>query len=120
MLDDVDRAALERSLALLPKLDPSSVQQIESKLEDEPWEEVARFASYCCQRRTLRLKPWESPPCSAGTEPEEGDSDSDRAATRLLNRLLEAGLSQFEPDPQGALEEGVRQMRRAEPPAAET
>ncbi|MBB6407653.1 hypothetical protein [Mesorhizobium sangaii] len=59
------------------------------------WFEAAIFASYCCQIKALRLKPWESPPVHGRKE--------DPQSWRLLQRMLKAGISQFEPDPPAAL-----------------
>jgi len=110
-LDPVDQKALERALAM--------VRQIDSKLEDEPRVDVARFAAYCCQCNNLHLKPWQPPPCwvdelvsdiHAGPDGIGGQYQ----AAKLLQRLLEAGLSRFEPDPESALKE----VRKRPPPAS--
>jgi hypothetical protein len=92
----VDREALKRALALL-RSDPEYREQIANKLKDEPWEDVAHFAAYCCQIDNLGLKPWMSPPMYAGLSPNQPD------ALALLVRLVGAGLSQYEPDPIAAL-----------------
>ena len=73
--------------------DPATAQQIKSMLEGRPWVEVAQFASYHCQIKALGLAPWQPPPCH--------DDGPESAA--LLEEMLEAGISQFEPDPAGAL-----------------
>src|SRR6516165_8789837 len=109
-LDDVDREALERALEIAMKKDPGSRQQIESMLAIDPWFEVAQFASYSCQCDALHLKPWQSPPCwiddVEGTLA-AGDDDvgGDFAAAKLLKRMLALGISEYEPNPLGALEE---------------
>ena len=53
-------------------------------------------ACYHSQMASLRLRPWECPPCLAtpGNTPEG----------RFLRRMLDAGLSRYEPDPIEALE----------------
>jgi len=43
-------------------------EQLEPKLKDEPWEEVAVFAAYCCQCDALNLKPRQEPPMHASDE----------------------------------------------------
>jgi hypothetical protein len=70
------------------------------------FEEVGRFAAYHCQCRILRLKPWETAPCDAGPHlhPDATDTHGYGAAAELLERMLAAGLSRWEPDPIGALE----------------
>jgi hypothetical protein len=75
--------------------EPDRAEQLESMLEDRPWLEVAQFACYCVQGDVLRLKLWESPPCA---------SSGDEAAQKLLQKMLKAGVSQFDPDPLRALE----------------
>jgi len=67
----------------------------------------ANFACYCVQRDALRLKPWEQEPAFVNDDDDRRGRGSDlhriEAAIRLRNRLIKAGLSQFEPDPAGAL-----------------
>ena len=58
-----DRAALKLALALARNESPARAQQIDSMLEDQPWEGVAQFAASCCQSRSLNLDPWQEPPC---------------------------------------------------------
>jgi hypothetical protein len=105
-----DRDALERAIAICrTQKTPEDRRQIEEKLEDEPWIEVAHFAAYSCQCDALHLKPWQSPPCwidnLVATINDGNDGiGGDYAAAKLLQRLLDAGLSRFEPDPIGALE----------------
>jgi len=101
-LDEIDMDALRRAMEIAMR-DPDRKRQLESKLKGDaypgdkpqPWTEVAQFAAYCVQNRALNLKPWESPPCSA--------CETDTAALKLLDRMLEAGISEWEPDPLGAL-----------------
>ena len=91
--DDVDLSALERSMEIARR-DPLRADQLAGMLRDQPWYAVAEFASYCVQKRSLHLKVWEDPPlCASPGTP----------GARLLDRMLAAGLSQFEPDPLGAL-----------------
>jgi len=107
-IDPVDREALERAIEMARQESPGRREQIDDKLADEPWEKVARFAAYCCQCDTLRLKPWQSPPCwvddmeailAAGDDGIRGQY----AAAKLLMKMLDAGLSEWEPDPVAAL-----------------
>jgi hypothetical protein len=112
-LSQVDRDALERALAMARKESPGRSQQIDDKLVDEPWFDVATFAAYGCQTDSLHLKPWQSPPCwiddlvgtiQAGNDGKNGDY----AAAKLLQRLLDAGVSRYEPDPIKALEQAKK------------
>ena len=52
----VDREALRRAIQLARSHDAGRKQQIDHMLKDRTWEEVGRFAAYCCQRRALRLQ----------------------------------------------------------------
>jgi hypothetical protein len=61
-LDPVDEEALTRALEMA-RLEPGRSEQLDHKLAREPWEQVARFAAYCCQCDSLRLGPHQSPPC---------------------------------------------------------
>ena len=61
---------------------------------------------YHCQMRSLRLRPWQCPPCDANGEvdPAEGDGYGNRPdEVGLRQRLTRAGLSVFEPDPMAAI-----------------
>ena len=107
----VDRDALERALVMAREESPSRAEQIAHKLEHEPRQQVGQFAAYCCQCNTLRLKPWQPPPCSidpsdirniiaAGYDGVRGSY----AGAKLLQKMLQNGLSEYEPDPIRALE----------------
>lgn len=111
----IDDEALERALQrALVRQKASNVPrrngltQIEGMLRDQPRREVLLFASYSEQMDSLKLRPWMFPPCwlvLSDRKPEHADG------VALLRRLLDAGLSKFEPDPIGAL-------RAVEPPPA--
>ena len=109
----VDREALRRAMRMAKASDPARKEQLESKLQDEPWEEVALFAAYCCQCNTLHLKPWQPPPMWAEENRPRDDHPSAGkvAAWELRRRLLKAGLSQWEPDPVAALEAVAARQR---------
>jgi hypothetical protein len=118
LMSEADVDALERAMEMA-RLEPGRGEQLDSKLKDEPWEDVARFAAYCCQCNNLQLQPHQSPPCwiydlvkiiNAGDDGIIGDY----AAARLLQRMLNAGLSRYEPDPERAL----AKAKKLPPPAA--
>jgi hypothetical protein len=98
-LDDVDRDALVRAMEIAAR-DPLRDEQLKSMLEDRDWRDVAEFAAYCVQGESLKLRPWQEPPCVV-SEDNPGERDADAQA--LLRRMLEAGLSRYEPDPLQAL-----------------
>jgi hypothetical protein len=95
-LTPVDRDALERALALAQRESQGRREQIMRMLCEDGWFKAAHFAAYSRQIDALGLKPWQSPP-------PYGHLGDDAAAAALLQRLLGAGLSRFEPDPIGAL-----------------
>jgi hypothetical protein len=96
-----DRHALTRALALCRNESVGRAEQIYSKLRDEPWDEVAQFAAYVCQGRSLHLAPWESPPCWA-------DADDSDPAAKLLRQMLDLGVSRWHPDPMEAIAEAKK------------
>jgi hypothetical protein len=106
-LSDVDRQALELALEFGRK-DPRRREQLDLMLQRQSWIEVAQFASYGQQCRSLNLRPWQSPPAWA----ELGDQDDAagpifgrRAAAELLARMLALRISRWHPDPIAAIEQ---------------
>jgi hypothetical protein len=94
-----DKQALKRAIKMARVESPESAGQIDRRMaEGQSFEEIGRSAAYGCQCRNLRLKPWESPPVYAELHPDQP------GALELLNKLLAAGLSRWEPDPITALE----------------
>lgn len=100
--DEVDMDAFHRAMEIAQR-EPTVPELLKSKLEDEPWTEVAKFAAYHCQRNALGLKPWQSPPMDGG--------DGQKNADALLEKMLAAGVSQFEPDPIRALAKAKKRRR---------
>jgi hypothetical protein len=92
----LDRDALERALVLAQRESQGRREQIERMLSEDGWFKAAHFAAYSRQIDALKLKPWQSSPLY-------GHLGDDAAAAALLQRLLDADLSRFEPDPIGAL-----------------
>jgi hypothetical protein len=79
-MNRIDRDALERALAACRAQDAGRAWQIDSKLASEPWEDVAAFAAYSAQNRSLRLPPWQGPPCHACLADLETSCSATRAA----------------------------------------
>ena len=113
-MNETDLDALERAIVAARAQSPGRREQIDSMLADQKREDVAAFAARVIQGRALNLQPWQVPPMRASlaalSEP-YGDPSGRRESAELLKRLLDAGLSRFEPDPVGALAEAER--RRA-------
>jgi hypothetical protein len=106
----VDRQAMKRAIEELRREGGEDARQIEEKLREEPWEDVGRFAAYSCQDKHLQLQPWMVPPCWLRTDRDveaalsmPHDHSGRREAGELVQRLLAAGLSRYEPDPLTAL-----------------
>jgi hypothetical protein len=108
----VDRAAMKRAIEEVRQKGGEDLRQIEQKLRDEPWEDVGQFAAYSCQDDNLQLEPWQVPPCWLRDDDDvqaalsmPHDHSGRREAGELVQRLLAAGLSRFEPNPIRALAE---------------
>jgi hypothetical protein len=115
-LSATDYDALTRAIETCRRKDPATREQIEHKLATELWRGAAEFAAYSCQCDALHLQPWQSPPVwiddlvadiQAGNDGVGGQY----AAAVLLRRLLDAGLSRYEPDPIAALKAKKRPPR---------
>ena len=105
--NSTEKEALARAVKLYRAQSPPAPKQVDEMLRDDPWQEVAEFCAYACENRLLRLQPWRDPPCIASldnlTKP-HGDQRGERESAEWLRRLLDAGLSRFEPDPLAAIE----------------
>jgi hypothetical protein len=99
--DDPDIIALRECFGLACE-DPTRKRQLESMLEDRDWFTVARFACRCVQDQTLGLRPWEKPPCVVSDDFAD-EPHNQRAAVKLLQKMLAAGVSRYHPDPMAAL-----------------
>jgi hypothetical protein len=112
-LSDVDRDALKRCIEMA-RTYPNRDEQISWKLGAGgcSWQETARFCAYLCQAKNLQLEIQEFPPCwLLDADDVEGPAFKRKPeAARLLRRLLDAGLSQYEPDPVRTLEAVERQQ----------
>jgi hypothetical protein len=85
-----DRDAMRRCIEIMRHESPESREQ------------AGHFAAYAVQCDTLRLKPWEAPPCCVWGYDQSGGIE-------LRERLVAAGLSIYEPDPVKALAEAEQQ-----------
>jgi hypothetical protein len=105
-----DLAALKLAIKMRRTFSALDAEQIDHMLAREDWFEVARFAAYSCQYRTLKLKPWQPPPCrvrAGDLEAQPGDVFGCREAAELLQRMLALGISRWHPDPLKAIEEAT-------------
>jgi hypothetical protein len=108
-----DRAALRQAIALARQQSPARAEQIDWKLQREPWREVGKFAAFSCQVRALRLKPWQAPPAYAHDEADGKSYGGKVEEVALLQRMLSLGISRWHPSPLEAIAE-VEAARAAE------
>ena len=120
-LSETDRAALTLAIERARTQDAGFAQQIDRMLADTDWMEVGMFLAACCQRQTLRLKPWQIPPCRI-RDPDHPDRSRDRRygqidgrydAARLLRQMYDLGISRWHPDPLAAIEEKLEEKDRS-------
>jgi hypothetical protein len=94
-LDPVDLDALQRAL----DAEGGRAEQI----KHSGWLYAAEGAAYSQQYKALQLKPWQFTPCWVGLDDlerfEPGDHSRRWEAARLLQKLLDAGLSRYQPPP---------------------
>jgi hypothetical protein len=114
--DDIaplDRDALQRCMDIA-KRDREIAAHLQAKLRaGQTWAAVARSAAYSTQITSLRLRPWQDPPCVVD---EDDPEERDRQAQMLLRQMLKAGLSRYEPDPRIALLKKKREHERQRAP----
>lgn len=103
-ISPLDQDALERALTRLKKVDRDSYRQFQVDMVcGQDWYFVAARAAGVCQYHALGLKPWQTAPCHI--RPDAEQRAVDEGGRLLLQQLLDAGLSKFEPDPLRALAE---------------
>jgi hypothetical protein len=105
-----DLEALELAIAQARAEDAGRRGQIDAMLAEDWWD-GATFASFYRQSVTLRLNPWECPPCSffrRGITPDGLADAGGDPALRLLNEMLDLGVSAWHPDPVAAIEAAKR------------
>lgn len=101
-MDKRDRDALKRSMEIC-RAEEGRTRQLNAMLKDDGWWHAATFASMHCQCQALNLYPWQSPPCIAD------GYHSDPAAKKLLQQMLDLGISRYAPDPMAAIEQAKRE-----------
>jgi hypothetical protein len=106
-ISDVERDALERALAIMLKHRELG-RDFTRRLDEgrEPWADIARHAALSCQVASMGLKAWQVAPCEVEinqTDPPGDEHHRTRHASLTLERLLNGGLSRWEPTPPAAL-----------------
>jgi hypothetical protein len=103
-LSAVDKDALERAIAIvLRHREPIYRRNFKRRLDErkEPWSKIAKHAASICQGDAYDLKPWQIAPCEAEintTDVVGHEQYGVRKASIILERLLAAGKSRYEPD----------------------
>jgi hypothetical protein len=62
-IDETDMEALRLAFARSYASSKAQADQLDWMAKDQGWLKAAMFAASCCQRDSLHLKPWQSPPC---------------------------------------------------------
>ena len=93
--DVADEAALVLALdRVTRRAELERREQVADKLREEGWRAAAEFCASVQQSETLRLRPWQQPPCNIDPDL---FAPSEAAAAELLRRMLAAGVSRFTP-----------------------
>jgi hypothetical protein len=79
-------------------------EHYDAVLEREGWVEAATRAAYRAQIKSSGLRPWQAPLFEVADEVDEaGGYGRTAEEVALKRRVLELGLSLFEPDPRAAI-----------------
>jgi hypothetical protein len=106
-ISEVDQDAFERALAIMLRhreLGRDFKRRLDER--EEPWDAIGRHAALVCQVESMGLKPWQVAPCEVEInqiDPPRDEHRRTRHASLTLERLLNAQLSRWEPDPPAAL-----------------
>ena len=119
-LSQADQDALERALQLACRRSPEDAARFEEMLRHKPWREVCESAAYSMQVRNLRLKPWQAPPMSVRTDEIGMGYGCSASEVKLKRRMVSLGISIFEPDPRGAIEQAESAYRNGRGVGVET
>ena|SRR5258705_13273761 len=102
-MDQRDLEAMRRAIATL-QADPERRDSVEGMLQKQGEQAAGLFAVGLLQVRNLRLKPWECPPCDTYNVKDPSDCYGQRPnEVRLLQRMLAAGVSRYDPNPMQAI-----------------
>ena len=103
-LSAIDRDALQRCYDTVRAQGPEQAAHLDHIEGTSGWRMAAESASFGLQCKRLKLKPWECPPsCTKDDEVDATIWGHKPKEIALRRRLLAAGLSLFEGDPEAAL-----------------
>jgi hypothetical protein len=103
-LSPIDRDALERALKIARAESDTERARFDAIEARYGWQEAGARAAYSRQIKVLKLKPWHCPPCDCRSDEVGHGYGRSRVEVMLRRRMLQAGLSLYEPDPAAALE----------------
>jgi Zn finger protein HypA/HybF involved in hydrogenase expression len=112
-LSQADHEALERALQLACRESTGQAARFEEMLRSKPWREVCERAVYHLQVKTLRLKPWQCPPCDCRSDEIGQGYGCSASEVKLRRHMLRLGISLYEPDPRAAIERAESARRNA-------
>lgn len=104
-----NRVAMQMAIDRLIAKGGARRQQIENMLKDDPWEMVGFFAAYSCQIESLKLHPWQEPPCCVN-DPDDPEPGME-ASAKLRGEMRDAGVSRWHPDPKAEIAKARRRAR---------
>jgi hypothetical protein len=100
--EDID--ALTRALRLMRAEGEEQSVRCDALLEERGWVEAATRAAYNAQIKSLGLRPWQAVPFEAADEVDEAGGYGRTAEEVMLKRrMLELGISLYEPNPRAAI-----------------
>jgi hypothetical protein len=110
-LTPADREAFTRALAMARAESAQMRERLDDELAERGWQAAAETAVYHLQCKTLRLKPWQNPPCWLRSDEDVEDALATpppdihgwRFAGKLVQELEVRGLSRYEPSPLEAI-----------------
>ncbi|KRR14539.1 hypothetical protein [Bradyrhizobium valentinum] len=115
-LTETDRDALQRAFDEARR-DPVERKRIDRWLGERDWASVAQSRAVICQEKNLHLAPWQLPPTSNTIANhletvllEPYGSSGRRESGEILRKMLQLGLSRFEPHPLQAIAEAEQRQ----------
>jgi hypothetical protein len=115
MMNQIDKAALERAIELYRAGSRTQRQRIDAQLaKGDDWEDVATYCAFHMQMENLRLPPWQrrlarSAPGNMASVLADPDSQRGyRSAALLRQRMERCGVSRWHPNPVAACEAAER------------
>jgi hypothetical protein len=105
-MNRTDREAMQLAIDQVLAAGGPRADQIKDKLATAGFTEAGYSASYCRQCDSMRLKPWDAPPCHTCEDDDDAAAYGQRPVeVRFLRKMLALGVSRFHPDPVAVIAE---------------